>query len=297
MLELRSHALRLLVRPEIGGAVAQLDWLGGAQPVPVFRPWDGHGDDPNQHACYPLVPWSNRLSGGGFEAGARFWPIAANLPGEPYPIHGDGWQRRWSVTEQAPALVRLTLESSEQPPYHYRGELTYEIAGSVLIMRLAIEHRGTVTTPYGLGFHPWLPRTPGTTLQAPARTVWLETEDHLSAGAVTVAERPDWDFAAERALPLAWINNGFTGWDGRAAIRWFDRDLALAITADPMLSTYILYSPGADAAFFCFEAVSHPVDAFHWAGSPGLHWLGPGERLAASCRFTVAERAACDDAA
>ena len=46
MLELRSHALRLLVRPEIGGAVAQLDWLAGPQPVPLFRPWDGDSDDP-----------------------------------------------------------------------------------------------------------------------------------------------------------------------------------------------------------------------------------------------------------
>ena len=86
------------------------------------------------------------------------------------------------------------------------------------------------------------------------------------------------------------------GTDVRLSV-WFDRDLALAITPDPMLSTYILYSPGADAAFFCFEPVSHLVDAFHLAGLPGLHWLGPGERLAASCRFTVAERAACDDAA
>ena len=63
----------------------------------VFRPWDGISDDPNFLGCYPLVPWSNRISGGGIEAGGRFWPLRPNWPGEPYPIHGDGWRRPWRV--------------------------------------------------------------------------------------------------------------------------------------------------------------------------------------------------------
>ena len=74
--------------PAIGGGVARFDWRG----VPIFRPWDGITHDPNALGCYPLVPWSNRISGGGIDAGGRFWPLQPNWPGEPYPIHGDGWR-------------------------------------------------------------------------------------------------------------------------------------------------------------------------------------------------------------
>ena len=85
MLELASQQLRLAVRPAIGGAVAQFDWLGGAEPVSLFRAWDGHSDDPNRHGCYPLVPWSNRISGGGIDAGAAFWPLQPNWHGRALP--------------------------------------------------------------------------------------------------------------------------------------------------------------------------------------------------------------------
>ena len=121
----------------------------------------------------------------------------------------------WSGTP--PAEVVLALESSDQPPFDYQAELTYALAGSALTMRLAVLHRGAVAAPYGLGFHPWLPRTPGTLIELPASEVWLETADHMPAGKVPIAARPDWDFARWRPLPTDWINNGFSGWSGHGA--------------------------------------------------------------------------------
>ena len=270
--------------------MAQLDWLAGPQQVPLFRPWDGDSDDPNAHACYPLLPWSNRISSGGIEFDGKFWPLDRNLQGEPFPIHGDGWQGSWSVVEYGSGRLRVALESSGQPPYRYRGQLTYEVDGPTLVMCLAVEHRGAVPAPYGLGFHPWLPRRPGTSLQAAAATIWQETADHLPAGAIAVADRPEWDFASARPLPTGWVNNAFEGWNGIAVVAWPEHGLNFEITADPPLSTYILFSSSADADFFCFEPVSHPVDAFHLAGMPGLKMLALGERLTATCRFTVRER-------
>jgi aldose 1-epimerase len=290
MLELASSQLRLVVRPEIGAAVARFDWIGRAEPAPLFRPWDGRSDDPNRHACYPLLPWSNRISGGGIKVGDRFWPLTPNVPGEPYPIHGNGWQRPWSVAERSYARVRLSLDSCEQAPFDYRAELTYELINATLSISLSVEHRAATPTPYGLGFHPWLPRTRKTTLRAAATTVWLETADHLPAGAGEPSDRPLWDFSRQRPLSSAWINNGFSGWDGHATIDWPELGASLQIGADPPLSTYVLYSPSADADFFCFEPVAHPVDAFHHPGLPGLRVLAQGERLAKTCRFTVRDR-------
>jgi aldose 1-epimerase len=114
-------------------------------------------------------------------------------------------------------------------------------------MRLSVGNLGPEPLPFGLGFHPWLVRTPGTLLQAKAKWFGLENSDHLPDGEAPVASRVEWDFAAPRALPGDWINNAFLGWDGRATIVWSDRELALEVEADGPLSTYIVYSPSAKA--------------------------------------------------
>jgi aldose 1-epimerase len=61
---------------------------------------------------------------------------------------------------------------------------------------------------------------------------------------------------------------------------------ALAIAAAAPLGTAIVYSPGAAADFFCFEPVSHAVDAFNRPGNGGL-LLGPGETARAEVRFAA----------
>lgn len=60
--------------------------------------------------------------------------------------------------------------------------------------------------------------------------------------------------------------------------------------AGPPLSTYILYSPSAESRFFCFEPVSHAVDAHNLPPGPeahGLVVLTPGATLATECGFRV----------
>lgn len=291
-IELRARDLRLVVLPELGGGIARFDLVQSIEVTPLFRPWDGACPDPNTLGCYVLCPYSNRISGGGLEAGDQFWTLAPNLTEEPYPIHGDAWQKRWTVVESSDTAVVLTLESGSMPPFDYRAQLIYELANDAFEARLTVRHLGDVTVPYGLGFHPWLPRTPATTLQAAAAAVWLERPDHLPDRCVPIGERPKWDFRAPRPLPDSWINNGFVGWDGHARIAWPERGLALEIEASGALGTYVLYSPSAEADFFCFEPVSHAVDAFHLPGGPqahGLRLMQPGDSFGIECRFLVAE--------
>ena len=104
-------------------------------------------------------------------------------------------------------------------------------------------------------------------------TVVLENSAHLPAGELPVRAREDWNFATLRALPRPWINNAFIGWDGRAKIVWPDRALSLEIAAEPPISTYIVYSPAFDADFFCFEPVTHPVDAHNHPWRDGEKWI------------------------
>ena len=59
-------------------------------------------------------------------------------------------------------------------------------------------------------------------------------------------------------------------------------------SAEAPMSTYIVYSPAAETDFFCFEPVTHPVDAHNLPGGAeanGLIVLEPAEEMSISCRF------------
>lgn len=280
-----------VIVPALGAGLASYDLLVDGRREPLFRPCRNlAAAAPFDLAHNVLVPWSGRISGGGFTVGGRFYALEPNLSGEPLPIHGNGFSSAWRIAEASRSRARLTLASVGPGPYRYDAEVTYALQAGALAVDLAVTSRADVPLPYGLGLHPWFPRTPRTTLYARATTVTLEDSRHLPAGQLPVARRRDWDFGEPRRLPGAWVNNDFSPWDGRAVIRWEDRGLSLALDTgnDPALTTYILYSPASDADFFCFEPVTHPVDAHNRPGGPaahGLSILASGETLAVRCRF------------
>jgi aldose 1-epimerase len=235
-----------------------------------------------------LLPFSNRISGGGFIFEGTFYPLAPNVPGESYPIHGGAYDKCWDVIESGPAYAALRLATTGEA-FSYAASVSYTVDGGALTVDLSVENRGPRTMPFGLGLHPWLVRTPDVTLQAGARGVWQETDDHLRAGDAPVPIPPEWDFVQSKPLPRGFVNNGFSGWTGTASVTWPSRKLRLDIHASPVLSTYIVYSPSARADFFCFEPVSHPVDALNLpnASQHGVAVLEPGANLAGRTVFTV----------
>ena len=277
--------------PGLGAGLASYDLLAADGRHPLFRPCRDPGRaHPFELANNLLVPWSGRISGGGFPFGGGFHRLAPNLDGEPLPIHGNGFSQPWTVAEAAGSRAALTLASDGPGPYRFEARVDYALHRGALAVTLAVTSRAAGPLPHGLGLHPWFPRTADTTLRAKATTVTLEDERHLPAGRVPVASRPDWDFAEPRRLPGAWVNNDFSPWDGRAEISWPERKLRLTLDTggDPHLTTFILYSPAGDAPFFCFEPVTHPVDAHNRPGGPeanGLRVLAPGETLSVGCRF------------
>lgn len=288
---LGDGVVEVVVRPALGAGLGRFDYVGRGRRDPLFRPEPDDGTtEPFALASNVLVPWSNRISGGGFSFEGVRHELAANLPPEPYPIHGNGFAEAWQVVDRTADAATLQLESAGPGPYRYLGTLRYAVAGGALTMTLAAENRSAISLPFGLGFHPWLVRTPGMTLEAPAKRVWREDERHMPVGDAPVRIPGYWDFGRPSRLPEKFINNAFTGWDGKARVVWPELGLQLAITAEPLLNTYILYSPSADADFVCFEPVSHPVDAFSLPGGPaanGLVILQPGERIKAAASFSA----------
>lgn len=273
------------IMPELGGGLSRFD----CDATPLFRPWNG---DPNplNLASIVLVPWSNRMSGGGFEFDETFYPIDPNVQGEKYPLHGSGFQNPWDVLAVTDNSAELVLRSTAPRPYDYESRLRYVLSANEMLMELAVTNRGGTRLPFGLGFHPRLVRTPHTTLTASFPRVWLETSEHLPDRLVAINSRSQWDFRRPSALPDDWINNAFPDWDGHAVVNWPEHELTLAIDASEDLSCAIVYSPSGEADFFCLEPVTHPVDAFRLDGGAkanGMRVLATGETQTVSCRYSV----------
>jgi len=282
-IELADGRASVVVRPREGAAILRYDALRtGRAPTPVLEPSRGL----LKFGSQLLIPWSNRISGGGFEFDGRFHAIEPNVNGEPFPLHGDAFQRPWRLTRRTGTEMELALEDGAIGPYRYHASVRYALEDGALSAVLAVENRAAIRLPYGLGFHPWFPRRPRTLLQASARSVWLEDDRHLPTGVVPLASRPDWDFSQAAPLPDAWVNNAFEGWNGHATIIQPDDAIAVTVEASPSLNVFILYSPARDADFFCFEPVSHVVDAHHGSG---LTTLEKGASTSAHLRLRWGE--------
>ncbi len=284
---LRSASVEAVVLPEAGGGLAAFEWIAAGRRIPLMRPLAPGIDDPdpNQLACYPLVPWSNRIGRGRFDFAGRTWRIAPNYPGEPYPIHGEGWLLPWRTVAHAGESIVLELDRSDGSPFAYSARLRYALDGDTLAVELAVENRSDEAMPYGLGLHPWFERTPGVTLHAPARGMWIAGPDVLPVSHTVPPD--DVDFGRPRALPNRLVDNCFTGWNGVADVAWPDRGVALQIESKPRLEYYVCFCP-VGKPLFCFEPVSHPIDAFNLPEPyirAGLTVLAPGEQTAIRVMF------------
>lgn len=277
MVEIGDARHRVRIAPDLGGGIAAAEALTEAGPAPLMRPLSDPAEGAFGMACNLLVPFSNRISGGGFEFGGRFHALAPNRSDIPFPIHGDGYQAAWEVQEAAPRSALLTHRGG-YGDFDYRAECRYALGADGLSMTLTMVNLGEAL-PFGGGFHPWFPRRAGTKLRFRAKAAWTATDLQLPRDHVPLADLPEWDFAEGRPLPAAPIDNAFTGWDGRALIEQPELGIALDIAAEAPLDVALVFSPGPEAGFFCFEPVSHPVDAHNLPGRPGLVVLDTGESL------------------
>ncbi len=281
---------RLGLVPSLGGGVAAWQLAANSspsgKPFNIWRPWDGSNPDRYALASFPMVPWSNRISGGGFEFGGKFHPIGPNRTGEPYPIHGDGWLQQWLVAQPDQDTMVMTLGSDcfEGNPYVYSASQTFRLVPGGLDQTLAVTHQGTVPLPYGLGLHPWFLRTPQTRLQAGVTGVWLSGTDPLPTEH-TRNFPATWNLREGINVNGTLVDNAFTGWDGEASITWPEHHLRLTMQVPEVQARAkndpgycLLYRPAIGSAF-CFEPVTHPIDAFHANNRPGMKVLSTGETL------------------
>jgi aldose 1-epimerase len=275
--ELHQGALRLALRPDVGGAIAGL-WLDD---LPVLRSVNPAAlTSARQAACYALVPYSNRIGGRQFQWRGRRYTTADNWPNEPHSLHGVGWSSVWQVTQHSDARVTLSLThpSDAHWSFGFHAEQTFELSATSLRVTLVVANIDAREMPLGMGWHPYFPR------RAHSR-VHLELTHRWEADAGKLPTHRVPQNALDADVAVLDLDNCFDGWSGPARIR--DEKLSLRLTSS--LTHAVVYTPpGRD--FFCVEPVSHVNNAIR-SDDPlgqGLIALGSGETAQAWMQLDVA---------
>jgi aldose 1-epimerase len=279
-LRLAAHGFELELAPGVGGAITAFRLHG----QDLMRPAPADLSDVLQAACFPLVPYVNRVRDGRFLFRGREVRLTPNLPGDPSPLHGQGWRHPWSVVESAEDQAELAYDHAPgEWPWAYAARQRFRLTPLGLDAEIEVTNRSTEPMPAGLGFHPYYPCTPDTVLSAKVDCVWTVDDKVLPVAREPATGRYD---LSNRHIDGAGLDNGFGGWSGRAELTWRDRGLRLALVSDePFLQVYappeggvVVVEPVSQAN----DALAHPEG--EWP-SLGLRVLAPGETATLEARF------------
>jgi aldose 1-epimerase len=272
-----------------GGLLLDFSWLMDGRRIPLLRPAQDDADA-RSSACYPLVPFGNRVRNNRFAFEGRTHSLSPNTSWDPHYLHGDGWLAEWSLLSRSCNEVQIGYShQGHGTPYSYDVRQTVTLSAHGLGLHMRVDNTGEDALPFGLGWHPFFPLTEQTTLCAKARRFWTETEGWLPGEPADIP--PELDFSRPSPLPNRWINNGFESWSGEAQITWPENRTALTLTADPLFQHAVIFlsdsnfNPEFRRNYFCFEPMSHLANGHNLPGLGDLKVLRRGESLEGSIQL------------
>jgi aldose 1-epimerase len=279
--------LRLGLSPSIGGAISAFEWTDGETSRPILRKSHTPLEKALDAASFPLVPYVNRIRDGRFTFRGREVRIAPNMPGDPSPLHGQGWLNAWTVeqADEREAALSFAHEAGEWP-WAYEARQEFVLDDNGFSVRLKCRNTGTEPMPCGLGQHPYFPCGPETRLDTQVTDAWTIDDRVLPVDKVPAQGRFD---LRNRLVCGQGLDHGFGGWCGEARMSDPNWPYILRLSSGDA-HFFQLYSP-AQGAIFVAEPVTHANAALNapeaeWA-ELGLRVLEPGEEMSLTMRLDV----------
>jgi aldose 1-epimerase len=292
-LSLRAGDMVLDLVPGIGGAIA--GWRAGeaellrrmGEPALAAR-------DVRQAGCFPTIPYSNRMRECTLRFRGRVHRLAPNFGSHPHSIHGNAWQRGWTVIESGASSAKLAFahdpagSRAAEWPFAYRATQSFALDADGLTVALELVNAGGVPAPAGIGLHPYFPRAANTRLTTQASGFWRNDEAMMPVALEPIP--PAWNFAEGKLVaPLA-IDNCFASWGGAARLEFPELARAISISADPVFGHAVIFVPPG-RPFFCVEPVTNANDGMNrldkGASDTGVWVLDPGQAVSGKVRFQV----------
>ena len=277
MFELHAGALRLALRPDLGGCIAGL-WHGD---LPVLRSVEPSALTASRaSACYPLLPYSNRLAYRKFRWKGHDYTTQPNFGDNPHSVHGVGWQRPWDIVSSSVLEVVLGYQHAGDAdwPFAFEARQYFTLTPQSMSVQMVFTNRAEVAQPVGLGWHPYFPKRARSRLH-------IELSDRWDSDATQLPTRKVAQPGIDSDVSHLAYDNCFDGWKGPARIR--DEKFSLQLSSS--LDRLVVFTP-QDKDYFCVEPVSHVSNAIHMAdpAAHGLRSLAPGETFEASMKLDIA---------
>jgi aldose 1-epimerase len=252
-LELRHAALHMSLRPDLGGCIEGL-WFQG---LPVLRSSaPGTLANVRLSACYPLVPYSNRIAQAQLLWNGASHTLVKNAGNEAHAIHGVGWQKPWQVLEVGGSFAKLGLvhHADASWPFAFEAAQVFHLKDDGLDITLSITNQSPGAAPVGLGWHPYFTKRADSHVQFAATGMWEMDSDKLPT------QRSD-SPGLNRDCAQLMVDNCFDGWSGSATVR----DALLTTRLQSDLQRLVVYTePPKD--FIAIEPVSHVNNAMNQVG-------------------------------
>jgi len=244
-----------------------------------------------------LAPWANRLSEQDFWANGKKYTFnmgLGNVRGDAIPIHGLlATSPLWEVTEvkadghSARITSRLQFwkypDLMEQWPFAHEYEMTYQLSGGALEVKLVVSNLSTDPMPVALGFHPCF------VVPNIDRDEWIAT---IAATKMVVADKNLVATGELKPLDLPNpfpvkghpLDTGFTDFqrdsEGRAHFSIASGNEKVEVLFGPKYPAAQVFTP-ANRQTVCMEpmaGITNAVNLNHEGKYPGLQMLAPGAK-------------------
>ena len=276
---LRSGAMRCEVSAQLGAAIAGL-W---SDDRPILRSTPAHQlNQVRLSACYPLVPFSNRVGHASLLWSGTSHPLVRNFAPEPHAIHGVAWMRPWQVLEADETFALLSFEhrSDASWPFDFDCSQALRLGPDALELTLSATNQCHQPAPFGLGWHPFFVKRPGSRIRFEAAGRWEMGSDKLPTQRTTSS-------GIDSLCSALDIDHCFDGWHGEVVLQDSEMTLRLRSSLDHLV---VFTRPGCD--FIAVEPVSHVNNAVNMAGADiarmqqlGVCILQPGQSHSATMRI------------
>ena len=275
--ELHAGALRLALRPDLGGCIAGF-WHRGLSVLRSDEP--AALTAPRASASFPLVPYSNRLGYRKFRWKGHDHTTQPNFGDHPHSLHGVGWQRPWEIVSSSALEVVLRLRHAGDAdwPFAFEASQYFTLTPQSMSVQMVFINTAEIAQPVGVGWHPYFPKRTRSRLH-------IELSDRWDCDATQLPVRKVAQPGIDSDVSHLDFDNCFDGWSGPARIR--DEKFSLQLTSS--LRYLVVYTP-QDRDYFCVEPVSHVSNAIHMAdpAAHGLRTVAPGESFEAWMKLEVA---------
>lgn len=291
LLKLQCDDLHLTLAPEIGGSIAEFFQLQHGIRRDILRPATAaalRDLDARAMASFPLLPFCNRIRDSVFSFAEKAIRLIPNLPPSAHAIHGIAWQVPWQVVAHTADTIVLAFDYGQPAqcqqfgwPWAFYAEQEFHLNSQGLQVKLRLQNRSASAMPFGIGHHPYFPKTKESSLQTELSAIWLTDAEVLPLHLQTTPLLKQ--LARGVRVDQHVMDNNFTGWNRDARIQLDAQRPPIRLQADAGLDFLGIYVPPAEN-YFCVEPVSMCADAFNLIKTHTREQCG-AQTLLAGARF------------